>query len=211
MVKATTVNWRVHSLVQMGILNRIGRGKFTLGEGKMFVPEASSLVKTLSGKLKKHYPYLEHCIWSTSVINEFMIHQPGRFFILVEVEKTAAESVFYFLKEHKYQAFLDPNHDILNRYAVDINEALIVKSMVSESPCQIVNGINTVTIEKMLVDIFCDDNLFAAQQGSEMNHVFSEALGKYAVNENRMLRYADRRGKKESLNVYLDKVSIYRQ
>jgi hypothetical protein len=55
------------------------------------------------------------------------------------------------------------------------------------------------------------DNLFAAQQGSEMNHIFSEALGKYAVNENRMLRYADRRGKKESLNGYLNKVSIYRQ
>ncbi len=140
-----------------------------------------------------------------------MLHQPGRFFIVVEVEKTAAESVFYFLKEHKYQPFLDPNNDILNKYAIDQKDTIIVKSLVSESPCQIINGINTVTIEKMLVDIYCDNNIFAAQQGSEMNHIFSEALGKYSVNENRMLRYADRRGKKESFNNYLSKVSKYRQ
>jgi hypothetical protein len=211
LVKAGTVNWRVHSLVQTGILNRIGRGRFTLGEGKMFIPESSSRIKTLNRKLRHQYPYLDICIWNTSVINEFMLHQPGRFFIVVEVEKTAAESVFYFLKEHKYQPFLDPNNDILNKYAIDQKDTIIVKSLVSESPCQIINGINTVTIEKMLVDIYCDNNIFAAQQGSEMNHIFSEALGKYSVNENRMLRYADRRGKKESFNNYLSKVSKYRQ
>lgn len=210
-MRASTVNWRVYSLVQMGILNRIGRGRFTLGAGKLFIPETSSRIKTLSRKLSNQYPYLDNCIWSTSVINEFMIHQPGRFFNVVEVEKTASESVFYFLKENKYHAFLDPNNDILNKYAIDQKDTIIVKSLVSESPCQIINGVNTVTIEKILVDIFCDDNIFAAQQGSEMNHIFSEALGKYSVNENRMLRYADRRGKKEGFDNYLNKVSKYRQ
>jgi hypothetical protein len=210
-VRASTVNWRVYSLVQMGILNRIGRGRFTLGTGKLFIPETSSRIKTLSRKLSHQYPYLDNCIWNTSVINEFMIHQPGRFFNVVEVEKTASESVFYFLKENKYHTFLDPNNDILNKYAIDQKDTIIVKSLVSESPCQITNGVNTVTIEKMLVDIFCDDNIFAAQQGSEMNHIFSEALEKYTINESRMLRYADRRGKKESFNNYLNKASKYRQ
>ena len=49
----------------------------------------------------------------------------------------------------------------------------------------------------MLVDVFCDDVIFSAQQGSEMRTLFKEALSKYSVNENRMLRYADRRRKKE--------------
>ena len=210
-VKASTVNWRVYNLVQMGILNRIGRGRFTLGEGKLFIPESSPMIKTLSRKLRDQYPYLDNCIWSTSVINEFMIHQPGRFFTIVEVEKTAAESVFYFLMENKYRPFLEPDNDILNKYALDQKDTIIVKSLVSESPCQMIDGINTVTIEKMLVDIFCDDNIFAAQQGSEMNHIYSEALGKYSVNENRMLRYSDRRGKKARFNNYLNKISKFRQ
>ena len=41
-VKETTVNWRIYTLVQTGVLSRIGRGKFTLGETKNFVPQISS-------------------------------------------------------------------------------------------------------------------------------------------------------------------------
>ncbi len=211
LVKASTVNWRVYRLVQMGILNRIGRGKFALGEGKIFIPEFPSKIKILSKNLRKQYPYLNNCIWSTSVFNEFMIHQPGKFFIIVEVEKDATESVFYFLKENKYQVFLEPNIDIISKYAIENKDVLIIKSLVSESPCQNIQGINTVTIEKMLVDLYCDKNIFAAQQGSEKTNIFKEALEKYSVNENRMLRYADRRKKKESLNNYLNKVSKFRQ
>jgi len=33
-LKQTTINWRIYALAQMGILNRIGRGKFKAGEGK---------------------------------------------------------------------------------------------------------------------------------------------------------------------------------
>ena len=31
-LKTTTINWRIYALVQMGVLARIGRGKFSLGE-----------------------------------------------------------------------------------------------------------------------------------------------------------------------------------
>jgi hypothetical protein len=210
-VTATTINWRIYNLVQMGILNRIGRGKFTLEGGNHFIPELSTGIKLLSRKLHKQYPYLKVCIWSTSVINEFMLHQPGSFFILIEVDGVAVESVFYFLKENKYQPFLDPDVDMINKYVSNKKDALIVKSLVSESPCQNIQGVKTVTIEKMLVDIYCDENIFAAQQGSEMSHIFKEALEKYSVNENRMLRYAARRNKKNAFDEYLSKVSKYRQ
>ena len=53
--------------------------------------------------------------------------------------------------------------------------------------------------------------IFAAQQDSEMINIFKSAFEKYTVNENRMLRYADRRRKKESLNNFLNSVSKFRQ
>ncbi len=210
-VNATTVNWRIYNLIHSGILYRIGRGKFTLDVGKHFIPELSTGIKLLSRKLHKQFPYIKVCIWNTSVINEFMLHQPGSFFILIEVDGVAVESVFYFLKENKYQPFLDPHIDLINKYAIDKKDALIVKSLVTESPCQNIQGIKTVTIEKMLVDIYCDESIFAAQQGSEMSHIFKEALEKYSVNENRMLRYAARRNKKNAFDDFLSKVSKYRQ
>jgi hypothetical protein len=140
-----------------------------------------------------------------------MIHQPGRFYILIEVEKEATQSVFFYLKEEKYPVFVDPTEDIFEKYLSEEKENLIVKSLVTEAPLQKIAGLNTVTIEKMLVDIFSDELIFSAQQGSEMKTIFLEALSKYSVNENRMLRYADRKGKKESFRNYLNSISNLRQ
>lgn len=190
----------------MGVLTRIGRGKFALGLGKTYIPEIEKKLKTINSKLKKEFPYLKICLWNTSALNEFMIHQPGRFYIMVEVEKDAAQSVFFFLKEAKYSVFLEPTKDLIEKYLPDKNETLIIKSLVTEAPLQKIDGINTVTIEKMLVDIFCDDVIFSAQQGSEMRTIFQEAISKYVVNENRMLRYADRRRKKESFYNYFNSI-----
>jgi hypothetical protein len=61
------------------------------------------------------------------------------------------------------------------------------------------------------VDIFCDDVIFSAHQGNEMRIIFKEALTKYSVNHSRMLRYADRRRKKEHFNSYLDSITNLRQ
>lgn len=151
------------------------------------------------------------CIWNTSSLNEFMIHQPGKFYLLIEVDKDAAQSVFYFLKDNRFSVFIEPTMDFIEKYITDERETLIVKSLVSEAPLQTINRINLPTIEKMLVDIFCDDVIFAAQQGFEMRTILQEALSKYAVNENRMLRYADRRRKKESFLEYLKSISNLRQ
>ena len=210
-VKPTTINWRIYSLVQMGILKRIGRGKFSIGKGENYVPEISAKLKTTYKKLKREFPYLDICIWNTSALNEFMVHQPGRFYILVEVEKEATRSVFFFLKEAKYSVFLEPTKDLLEKYLPEEKKVFIVKSLVSEAPVENIKGIKTASIEKMLVDIFCDDIIFSAQQGSEMRTIFKEALSKYSINESRMFRYADRRRKKESFNKYLNSVSNLRQ
>ena len=206
-IKATTVNWRVYSLVQSGVLARIGRGQFAIGKNRSYVPEISSKIKSIHSKLKKGFPYLRMCIWSTSSLNEFMIHQPGRFYILIEVDKEAARSVFFFLKEHRFSVFIEPTNDLIEKYFPDEKETLIVKSLVSEAPLQVKNRINLPTIEKILVDVFCDDVIFSAQQGSEMRTIFKEALSKYTINESRMMRYADRRRKKEHFREYLNSIS----
>lgn len=210
-LKQSTINWRIYSLVQMGVLNRIGRGKFDTKGGKNYIPEISSKVKTIYSKIKKEFPYLKLCIWHTSALNEFMLHQSGNFYVLVEVEKEATQSVFYFLKEAKYFVFMDPTNDLLDNYLPSNKDSLIVKPLVSEAPIQNIKGINTTSLEKMLVDIFCDNVIFSAQQGAEMRTIFKEAFSKYTLNENRMYRYADRRRRKESLKNYVNLITKLRQ
>jgi len=206
-IKPTTVNWRVYTLVQSGVLQRIGKGKFTWGKGKNYVPEISSATKTIFKKLKTKFPFANFCVWNTSLLNEFMQHQPIRFFMLVETDKETTNSVFYFLREIKKSVFIEPTNNILEKYIVNEKEVYIVKSLISEAPTQNVSDIETASIEKMLVDIFCDDVIFSAQQGAEMRIIFKEAFAKYTINQSKMLRYADRRRKKEELSQFVKTVS----
>ena len=140
-----------------------------------------------------------------------MRHQPGRFYFIIEVEKDSIQSVFYNLKEMNYAVFSEPTSDILEKYLPNNKDIFIVKSLVTEAPTQNIKGINTISLEKLLVDIFCDNIIFAPQQGSEMRTIFETALTKYAINQSRMLRYANRKGKKESFTKYFNSISNYRQ
>lgn len=210
-LKATTLNWRVYELVHKEVLERISSGKFRLGAGKYWQPEISSQMTSLYKRIKKDFPYLTICMWNTSVLNEFMIHQPGRFYLIVEVEKEATEAVFFWLKEAKFTVALDPSQNFIEKYISTEKKTIIVKSLVSEAPLQTVQGIFTPALEKILIDIYCDEIIFAAQQGSEMRTIFSNAFDKYTLYKDRLLRYASRRGKKELLENYVNTFSNFRQ
>jgi len=209
LVKKTTINWRVYALIQKGVLTRVGRAKFRLGSNTIFSPELNRKEKVIYNKLKSEFPFAEICVWNTKILNEFMQHQPGNFQIIVEVEKEVTQSVFYFLKELNYPVFIEPTEEILEKYLPIDKEAIIIKSLVSESPLQETGNIKTVTIEKLLVDIFSDTIVFSAQQGAELRAIFQEAFNKYTVNQSKMLRYASRRRKKESFQEYLNIIQIY--
>jgi hypothetical protein len=138
-----------------------------------------------------------------------MIHQPLNSYLIVEVEKDGLKSVFYNLKESSYPVFLNPNCDIIENYIPVNKQAIIIKQIVTESPLTQVDNVLTVSLEKMLVDVFCDKDLFDAYQGNEMRTIFQEAISKYTINMNRMIRYANRRGKKEKFLKYLHVIQIY--
>ena len=202
----TTINWRIYSMVKSGILYRVGRGKFLVGTKSRFNPLIPDRVHELNSLLKKEFPYLNFCVWDTSLLNEFMVHQPGLFYTVVEVEKNATESVFYFLKDQKYDVFISPSNEILERYVHFDQNNVIVKSLVTEAPTQLVEDVTTVTLEKVLVDIFCETTLFSSQQGLEMRTIFQEAFRKYSINVDKMFRYADRRGNKKKFKDFWDTV-----
>lgn len=208
-INQATINWRVFRLVDMNILARIGRGRFILGETKLYQPAVSVDLKRVFNKLKKEFPYAEICVWDTKILNEFMDHQPANFNYIIETEREVTQSFFHFLKDLNYPVFIEPSAEILYNYLPANKKAMIIKPLVSEAPTLNVNGIVSISIEKLLVDIFCDDIIFSAQQGTEMRTIFEEALSKYTININKMLRYANRRRKKEAFKAYLNSLQIY--
>ena len=74
--------------------------------------------------------------------------------------------------------------------------SVVIKTLISESPLQTIKNIPTSSLEKLLVDLYCDKNLFYFLQGNELVNVFRNAFDKYTINQSKLLRYADRRQKK---------------
>ncbi len=135
-----------------------------------------------------------------------MIHQPGRFLLLVEVEATATESAFYFLKDETYKnVFLNPDDNLLERYIYEQTESIIVKTLITKAPVKKEKKISVPTLEKILVDLFVDKKLFSPFQGSELVSIYNNVYAVYALNITKMLSYARRRTKESELLDFITK------
>ncbi|TVQ65166.1 MAG: hypothetical protein EA360_10450 [Balneolaceae bacterium] len=207
-ISQSLIDWRVLSLSKKGILERIGHGIYTFGKEKKFKPYLQDAHKKLFKDLDEKLPYAEKCIWRTSILNQFMIHQPGHFMTIIEIDREAKESAFYFLKDRGLEVFLEMDIDFIWRYSSIDKETVIVKALITEAPLQSVEEVQTVTLEKVLVDLFCDTDLFTTYQGTERSTIFKEAFIKYTININKLLRYAGRRGKRGDIREYLERLDL---
>ena len=206
-IKRTTVNWRIYELVRQGSLKRIGRGMYALGQADCFLPVLTKKQQTISARLKKQFPLITFCCWHTSALKEFFQHVAGYDFLLVEVEREAVDAVFHFIKETHQNTFKEPSREIMENFVLASRDAVIVKSLVSEAPLQEADASTLPTLEKILVDLVADSEIFFFLQGHELLNIFESALGKYTVNTDRLLRYAKRRNKKEELQKILNQIN----
>ena len=87
---------------------------------------------------------------------------------------------------------------------VDLGEkSIIVKALTTESPVIMIDGVRMPTLEKILVDINADPDFYYLQ-GDESFYIMQNALSLYSINTPKMLRYASRRGIRETLKTILN-------
>jgi hypothetical protein len=127
-----------------------------------------------------------------------MRHQPFKHFVIVEVEKIAVEQVFNDLNNNFSKVYINPDDIFFDRYISASEDVIIVKNLYSEAPTLKRNELTIPTLEKILVDMLIDKELFAAQQG-ELDFIFKSAFDKYDINEAKMKRYAARRNRETEL------------
>ncbi|WP_147296682.1 DUF6577 family protein [Flagellimonas nanhaiensis] len=196
-VKKSTVDWRIYKLVDNGIIQRIGRGKYKFGKQKEFTPLISKSTKSLYNKLKREFPYLEISIWSTEWLRDWMLHIPRNHEVIIETEKGTEESVFYYLSEIRKNVFLNPSIDILDMYANEDKDKIIIRNLITDAPLQRTNNVQIPSIEKIIVDLILDTELYSNYQGRDLESIIENVYNLYSIKEDRLLRYAKRRRKRE--------------
>jgi hypothetical protein len=202
--KESTISVYLSKLKEEGILTSPSRGHYCLGKQETFTPYLEVGLKRIFKKIRKQFPFIRMCIWDTLWLNHFMRHQLFKNYRVIEVEKDAVNQVFHFLSERHNNVFLNPDGKIFDRYIANSDDTIIVKNLVSEAPVVDLEKIVVPTLEKLLVDMLIDEDLFAAQQ-SECGFIYGNAMKNYTINTLQMKRYALRRNRDGKVTELLDK------
>lgn len=191
----STFRWRLYQLKSLGKIESIGRGKYSLARHSPFSIELNSKLQNIAKDIKKEFPYANYCLWSSDVLNEFTIHQPTVGFAIIEVEKDAISGVFSFLKEQHQSVFLNPKEKEINLYLDSDNKSLVVKTLNQRSPTEKSKTLKfpVPKLEKILIDLLVDTDLFSFYQGSELKSIWREAFNKYSINQSTLNNYAKKR------------------
>jgi len=197
-LKESSITVYLSKLKKEGVLKNPSRGKYTLSGKNRFIPVVDTKLKRLYNKIKKDYPFIEFCVWNTLWLNEFMRHQPFKFYTIIELERDVAQSVFYKLKDQGKTVFIEPDAETFELYIHNSDDVIILKHLVSEAPLIETKNIVIPSLEKLLVDMLIDTNLFGAQQ-SELEFIYRSAFEKFEISTSKMKRYAHRRNREKEV------------
>lgn len=189
-----TVSCLLYRLVAVGDIIRIAKGLYTKAENRTVfevIPtdEEAALVKGI----KKKFPFAPLVVYNGGVLSRLQHHLSSNNMTYIETDRSAVEPVFNYLRKEIDNVWLAPDAELVYRYIDLAKGGIIVKPLVTEAPVKNVHGIDTPTLEKILVDIRKDAD-FSYLHGTEAERMYENANSLYAINKSRLNRYARRRG-----------------
>jgi hypothetical protein len=193
----------IYRLRSKGRLISIKSGLYKIETKKTFLPAKDILIQKIHNLFKKRYPEISYCIWSTQCLHQFMNLQPFRHFYVFETEKDMLDSAFYLFKENNIDAYINPGKEITDKYILNRKNAVVIKQITSRSPLIESLRLKTPMLEKILVDVFFESDIFFFYQGNELKNIFEFAFKNYHINYSKLLNYADRRKQKTKIIQYL--------
>lgn len=202
-ISQTQLRWYIFELKKEGLITDISKGVYAIPQNEFIPPDDSKDLRQISEKIKDNLPYLKFCIWKTAWVHDLMIHQPSSNLMLIEIEGKAEESIYSLLEEEIPPPLLiRPTKKEIERYILGADR-FIIRPLIHDAPLKIDLSSNP-RIEKILVDLWSDEDLFQAYQGKELENIFVNAMNSFNVNLTTLLAYAERRRKRKKLIEFLN-------
>lgn len=205
-LKETTFRWRVYKLKNENLITNVSRGTYKLQNRlyyKEFKPEVANSTKKIYRSIVNQFPYARVSIWETGWLANLMIHQPLNDLIIVEVDKEAMKPVFEFLYDNKNNVYVSPSKIEIEKYLLSGRNNIVVNNLTKEAPIQSNEAIMIPRIEKIIVDLFANKDLFIMYQGKELVNIIEELFKTYNINQSTLNRYATKRRVKNEIVEFL--------
>lgn len=207
-----TFNWGLSALLRKGDLVREGYDAYRVAESHTarpeYVPEYSAPALTLMQDVRKQFLYVEFTVFETRLMNEFLNHLIGVNTIFLQVEKMSGEFIFRSLQNNGYTNILyKPSQKEFDLYRA--RDVIVITDLLSESPMRR-NDPQQISLEKLLVDMYCDRLIKTMYSRAEYPAVVESAGHTYRLDKRRTLRYARRRNKEKEIGEYLERETHWR-
>ena len=208
-LKESTFSWRIYDLKKKDIIKTIGRGLYIISYKPKYRPVLSDSVLKIASKTNERFKEIQYAIWENQWLNEFIQHQVSNQMIVVEVEKEFTESLYYYLNDSlKMDFFLNPDDKEIEFYISESAVPVVIKRLVTRAPINKLKNkkiaVPVASLEKIMVDLFADENLFHFYQGSELINIYEKILERYNINFTKLFSYAKRRKKELEIKQFMN-------
>lgn len=172
--------------METGIVSDAGRGWYSRHTNRVSLDPKP--VAKIIREVKKVFPLLDFCCWSTIQFNPFALHLIGQPTIFLYAESDALETVADTLKKSGWYAWANPGRVNAQRYVQPGEKTVILRPSISKQP---ESANHAAPIEKALVDLSVESQKLQLLDSSEGQRIIDEVLGSGLLQASVLLAYAE--------------------
>lgn len=172
--------------MEAGIVSDAGRGWYSRHTNPVSLDPKP--VAKIIREVKKAFPLLDFCCWSTIQFNPFALHLIGQPTIFLYTESDALETVADTLKKNGWYAWANPGRVNAQRYVQPGEKTVILRPAISKQP---ESTDHAAPIEKALVDLSVESEKLQLLDSSEAQRIIDEVLGAGLLHASVLLGYAE--------------------
>jgi len=175
---------------------------------KEFFPNLpDEILKRKAQAIAQNLTYTTYCVWNVGILSSFSRHQFLASYDIVEVDKEAINSALEILPEPMAPCFIEQALLSVNILSFGQHRSTVVKALIKEAPLEKREGISVPSLEKIIVDLFCNGPALSFLGESEASIIIENLVSQYSFNIDALLRYAGRRGKKKEIEELLSQIN----
>lgn len=181
-----TLNTYLHELTETHLIHDAGRGWYS----SLATPFTLNrkLVSSLVLKMNTTFPLLDFSVWSTEQVASYGHHLLAKFVSFVHTDRDSMQSVFEWLRDHDYQAHLNPRGAAASQFAIR-KQAVVVRPKVTTQPAED----HFVTIEGLLVELYVESQELGLMDLAEYFEIFNNVVRQSRVKISALIDYARQR------------------
>jgi len=182
-----TINTYISRMKGEGAIYGAGRGWYS-SVTEAYETDTESVSEVVSN-LESRFPMLEFACWSTGQLNPFLEHQLGKFVSFVYVERDVMNSVYEFLKDAGWTAYLNPTMQEAKKFFSVGEKTMVVRPHIEKAP---LDG-HFARIEKLLVDLHVERENLNLLDADEFGEAAQRLITTKRIELAKLIMYAGQR------------------